>query len=481
MKQKVNTDFNIHKNIIIFGAGKVGQECYRILKQKSYCICFFCDNDLEKQGKYIDGIPIREIAAIRERDSLDTTVVIAVRLRYEDEIEDQLINKGIFIEYMCVKFSQLCMPQLRTYYMEAKKKYTEEHLLSCLNIDILFDYQVFMMQKNGGISRYFYEIIKRIKKQCTVDCFEGFNHNDYSKNALRVKKDEQYLLEYAEILNYGLFNDFSKNKKYKIYHPTYYQDFGIENVKVHIITVHDMIHELYHMDKQIIENKKNMICKADGIIAVSENTKKDIIDLYNIDEKKIKVIYHGNSLHIKCSTNPIIKEPYILYVGKRKGYKDAITLLYAFSECRYCKDLKLVFFGGGEFTKNEEECFSELGLADYIQWVSGDDIVLANLYQYAELFVYPSLYEGFGLPILEAMHYGTPVITARSSSLTEVGGDAVTYFEPGSKENLAECIDYLLNNNSKRREMSQVGIKREKLFSWDKSANEHIKFYQQFF
>ena len=94
--------------------------------------------------------------------------------------------------------------------------------------------------------------------------------------------------------------------------------------------------------------------------------------------------------------------------------------------------------------------------------------------------MYPSLYEGFGIPILEAMHYGTPVITARSSSLTEIGGNAVAYFEPGSYESLAECIDCLLSDSSRRKELRQAGIKREKLFSWSKSAKEHINFYRKF-
>ncbi len=480
MKKVITTKLNIQNNIIIIGAGKVGQECYFMLKDSCYNICFFCDNDRNKQGKYIDNILIRSIESIRQMDSLSTTLIIAVNFLYEKEIEYQLMNMGILLQYVCIRFSQLCIPKLREYYLETKKSIQNICCESINKFDILYDHQAFMMQTNGGISRYFYEIIKRTKEQLTVDWFEGFNYNVYSKNALRVKKTEQYLLGYAELLNLSILHDFTKNKNYKIYHPTYYKGYGFEDAKTYVVTVHDMIHELYHMDKETIKNKKNMIKKADGIIAVSENTKKDLINIYDIDERNIQVIYHANSLQISCSEEPIIKGQYILYVGNRGGYKDAKTLVHAFANCRYYKDIKLVFFGGGEFTKEEKELFEEIGIVDYIEWQSGDDTILVNLYQYAELFVYPSLYEGFGIPILEAMHYGTPVITARSSSLTEIGGNAVAYFEPGSYESLAECIDCLLSDSSRRKELRQAGIKREKLFSWSKSAKEHINFYRKF-
>ena len=140
----------------------------------------------------------------------------------------------------------------------------------------------------------------------------------------------------------------------------------------------------------------------------------------------------------------------------------------------------MVFFSGGKFSDREKQIHAELGIENNVEQLSGDDAVLANLYKYAELFVYPSLYEGFGLPILEAMHYGTPVITAESSSLPEVGGDAAAYFTPDSADELTECMDRLLDDREQRKKMGQAGILREKMFSWDKSAREHMKLYGQF-
>ena len=156
-------------------------------------------------------------------------------------------------------------------------------------------------------------------------------------------------------------------------------------------------------------------------------------------------------------------------------------MLYAFARSRYKKDLSLVFFSGGELTQNEKHLLVHLKVEKRVKYMSGNDDILANLYKYAEVFVYPSLYEGFGLPVLEAMHYGTPVIVSDKASLPEVAGDAAVYFNPISVDELEECINSLLDDREQRERIKQAGILQEKKFSWDKCADEHIKFYQKFY
>lgn len=480
----MDTDFN--KNFIIFGSGNMGKECYTFLKQDNRHISFFVDNDAAKWGKSVNGIPIRCCTDIKKADPENTIIVIAC-VRGVQDIERQLMYMGIYMKYSCISFFELCMLRMKHDYLEQDRIIQSDYSSAKGYEELFYDFQIFAAQKNGGISRYFYEIIRRIALECSVDLFEGFNKNDNSLINERNNFNQYYgrthegIRECQDILNGSLLHSFVKYKKYKVYHPTYYHDYGLDNFKACIITVYDMIYELYKMDERIILEKKNMISKADGIIVISENTKKDLIDIYNVDEKKIKVIYLANSLTMNVTSSRIVKEPYILYVGNRKGYKNAEILLRAFARSKYKKELKLVFFSGGKLSDKEKQILAELKIENYIENIFGSDTVLANLYNYAEIFVYPSLYEGFGLPILEAMHYATPVITSNSSSLPEVGGDAAVYFIPNSPDDLVECIDKLLDDKEYRVKIGQAGMLREKMFSWDKSAEEHMKYYQQFF
>lgn len=482
----MTTDFYFSNNFIIFGAGHKGKQCYAFLKQDNRHISFFVDNDTVKWGSDIDGIPVRCPTDIKKADSKNTLIVIACA-KGEQEIKDQMMRMGIYAKYSCTSFFELCVLRIKPYYLEQDRMIQSAYSSGKGCEELLYDFQIFAEQKNGGISRYFYEIISRIAMRYNVDLFEGLNGNDNSlineesRFNRYYRRDGEGIEECRNILNCGLLHAFVKDRKYKVYHPTYYHDYELGHSGACIITVHDMIHEIYQMDQRIIGEKRNMISKADGIIAVSENTKRDLVDIYNVDERKIKVIYHANSLTDDVAAPRIVQEPYILYVGNRSGYKNAGILLHAFARSRQRKDLKVIFFSGGAFSDKEKQIFAELKLESNVVHMSGDDVVLANLYKYAEIFVYPSLYEGFGLPILEAMHYGTPVITSNSSSLPEVGGDAALYFTPDSADELVVCIDRLLDDKERRRKMGQAGMLREKMFSWDRSAEEHMKFYEQFF
>lgn len=475
----------LESNFVIFGAGNNGKKCYKFLKQNKKQVAFFVDNDAAKWGTNIDGLPVRQPIEIKKLSPERTKIVITCTKKIS-EIALQLLNMGIYLKYDCITMLDLYMREIEPYYAE-QDKCIQSGLDSTKCGELLYDFQVFSDQKNGGISRYFHEIISRVAKTCRVDLFEGIHNND---NTLINEQDHfnryyrgdyEGFTECRNILNSSLLHSFANNQKYKVYHPTYYRDYFLDNFKACIITVHDMIHELFNLDQKTILEKKYMISKADGIIAVSEHTKRDLIDIYNIDEKKIKVIYHANSLSISVTAPRMIKEPYILYVGQRGGYKNAKVLIQAFAGCHHRNDLKIVFFSTEGFSDQEKQIFEELNLENHVEHISGSDAVLANLYHYAEIFVYPSLYEGFGIPVLEAMHYGTPVILSRSSSLPEVGGDAALYFTADSSEELAECMDKLLDDKEKRMKLGTAGQLREKTFSWNKSAEEHMEYYRQFF
>jgi glycosyltransferase involved in cell wall biosynthesis len=264
-----------------------------------------------------------------------------------------------------------------------------------------------------------------------------------------------------------------------------------------VITIHDLAFKYfpkYFEQKDLI--KLNLfsdyaIKNANKIIAVSESTKRDILKFYpEIREKKIKVIYHGfDEERFSCERNSDeerevlkrfnITKDYILYVGAIQPRKNLKVLIRAFEKIRKEKpDLQLVLAGG-------EAWLSQDVLKTAQKSVFKDDIKLTrkitfkdvgNLMKAAEVFVFPSLYEGFGLPILEAFACKVPVITANNSSLTEVGGDAALYFEATNENELTDKIKKVLDDKNLRNDLIQKGAEQLKKFSWKKCAQETLEY-----
>ena len=177
---------------------------------------------------------------------------------------------------------------------------------------------------------------------------------------------------------------------------------------------------------------------------------------------------------------PVISgAPYLLYVGQRSGYKNFDRLLKAFAADRELQvDYRLVCFGGGALTEEERAAFSHYGLqkARVLQVDGGDDM-LASLYKQAEVFIYPSLYEGFGIPPLEAMASGCPVISSDVSSMPEILGDAAEYFQPEDTQLLLAAITRVLNSAEHATNLKESGLRRAKNYTWKKCAEETLLAY----
>ena len=366
---------------------------------------------------------------------------------------------------------------------------------------ILYDHSVFQNQRFGGISRYFYELITRVlkEKDVEVDLFQGIHVNecDLSSN----KSLYNSYLGYKPKLNISpfirshlfvvpnkiLFGGFYRTSNADVYHPTYYYQ-GIKKYQKApiVLTVYDMIHELYpnqlRYSKYTIDAKRISIETADKIICISNNTKKDLMEINNVPEDKIEVIYLANSLpksnnYLNITKEFGIRKPYLFYVGDRNGlYKNFSTLLDAYTSS--LKDrFDLVCFGGGPFNKNELSIINKAKCNNKVFQLSASDYILSSLYQNAFAFVCPSHYEGFGLPLVEAMGMKCPVIAANTSSIPEVVGDAGILFDPNYKEDLIEAVELLENDTDKRKELITMGFKRESIFSWDKTVKETLKVY----
>jgi glycosyltransferase involved in cell wall biosynthesis len=246
-----------------------------------------------------------------------------------------------------------------------------------------------------------------------------------------------------------------------------------------------MTHELYpesFADNGVTSIRKKRCCdRADKIIAISNTTKNDLIRLFGIDPEKIHVIYLANPLENimpDCRRNTLSSN-YILYVGDRHGYKNFNALVQAYARSKKTnRSFHLVCFGGGVLSPNERKYFSALGIDKNVCQISGNDHLLALYYQNARAFVCPSLYEGFGLPLLEAMSYGCPVICSRKGSIPEVAGNAGIYFDPGSVDDMQSVLEKMLFDDSILKESAVRGIERNKQFSWDQCAHETLKVYQ---
>ena len=250
-----------------------------------------------------------------------------------------------------------------------------------------------------------------------------------------------------------------------------------------VITVHDLIPLMWQDDFQVTSQLWKyiylpMIHKCRLIITVSENTKKDILRFCNISPDKVRVVYNGfskfSSHESKVNYFNYIGEPYILYVSSSHyPYKNLIKLFEAYSSIHLHLHHKLVVVGKTvpRFTPAVYAKVSELGLGEKIVLLEKlTDQKLSSIYKFADLFVYPSLYEGFGIPPLEAMFYNVPVVASEASSIPEVCGEAAIYINPDSVESIANGIIMALNDNNLKQKLQALGKQRASMFSWEKTA-----------
>lgn len=361
---------------------------------------------------------------------------------------------------------------------------------------ILYDHQTFTLQKYGGISRYFYELISEFYKMENIETAVSLvvSNNHYIS--------DKKFVNYFDILpnlqfrgKHRLFNLVNKpntiiklkQQNFDIFHPTYYDPYFLKYIgnKLFVLTVHDMIHEkfseMFPPKDKTTERKKLLVAKATKIIAVSESTKKDLVELFGTNESKIEVIYHGNSMRPKpdIKINFHIPKKYLLFVGNRGLYKNFDRFIKSIYDIlKQNKELFVLCAGGGNFNRGENQLFRELGISNQILQYNVDDSSLAYFYQNALAFIFPSLYEGFGIPILESFACGCPVLCSNVSSLPEVAGDAACYFDPYSEESIRNAVLKLLDNKHYRENLIKKGYEQLKRFSWEKTAEKTKKLYE---
>ena len=361
-------------------------------------------------------------------------------------------------------------------------------------MQIAFDYQIFCRQHHGGISRYFAELAAHLDalELAEVNLVAPLHRNASIMTLPRALVwgkywDHGHKSFYHELViraNRVLFAGWELLHQPALVHETYFATRPYQRRAATVITMHDLIHERFPpMTGSHSSLKAKAIRRADHIICVSENTRKDLLAWYDVDASKTTVIHHGINVPTASGNAPLpeIGGPYILYVGSRAGYKNFEQLLRAYAgNATLRRDFKLVCMGGEILGAGEAHLMAELNLPpDRVVFLSGGDTLLWALYRQATLLVYPSLYEGFGIPPLEAMACDCPVVCSNTSSLPEVVGSAAEYFDPLNGEMMAYAIERVATAPTRAAELRGLGRENIRRFSWGKCAQEHLAVYQR--
>ncbi len=256
-----------------------------------------------------------------------------------------------------------------------------------------------------------------------------------------------------------------------------------------MVTVPDMIHELFpppsrtSLHEDFLQQKRRCVQEADAVICISAATRSDLLAVYGIPSERTRVIPLGTSEKFTVlgdatvpDTSPA-RRPYLLYVGERLHYKGFGALIRAYARWAGC-DMANLLVVGPKWSRRETEELARLNVRGRVVLVGQvDDHALCLLYNRALALVFPSLYEGFGLPLLEAMACGCPVVASRIPSTVEVAGEYPFYFEPESEESLLAALDRALDEGKQTQRMT-LGFKRAKQFSWDKTADQTLTTYR---
>lgn len=370
-------------------------------------------------------------------------------------------------------------------------------------MEIVMDGLIFQNQTYGGISRIYSEIIPRM---CFMD--DTLQFTFLTTNRLRKPLPKHSQIKHLRLFPVDLFLRPSKlwqpvkarlranlqswilrDSRRKIWHSTYYTRpnhwAGAE-----IVTVVDMIHERYpnlfnrSKDKFFKKQKHDCVLNADKILCISETTRHDIIKFYGIEFAKTKIIPLAHSPIFRklskkdISNKSLNSKPFFLYVGKRNHYKNFSFLLRGYSVWSKRINVDLIVVGDA-WTRKEKKFLGELNIENHIKLLTKvTDDNLVELYNLAQAFIFPSLYEGFGIPLLEAMSCGCPVIASRIPSTEEVACELPIYFDPNNIDSFLSAMDLALIEG-KDSSRVKLGIEHVKQYSWERTAKLVLDVYRQ--
>lgn len=344
---------------------------------------------------------------------------------------------------------------------------------------VLYSHDIFSTQFVGGISRYIYELHTHNQNSsiCALYSENLYLHKHRQTPTFRGKR------RLISTINEGFERLILAYKHFDIYHPSYYKTITKPKNTMLVTTIHDMIHEIYagrffpHNSKD--SRLKRYLCeKSDLLLAISHQTKYDLIKIFGIDERKIQVIYHGYSLQ-KILKPLKLPKHYILFVGQREGYKNFINFARAFALLHKNYPYMYAVCVGKPFTPQERGFLESLGMQKQFFCIQAQEDELYTLYHQALCFVFPSLYEGFGIPILESFYAQCPALLSDIAVFREIAKDCVLFFDPNSPHSMANTIESVIVNPQLTRKLIAKATTHLQNFSWDMTAQQTLWAYKQ--
>lgn len=363
-------------------------------------------------------------------------------------------------------------------------------------LDVLFDHHAVTTQRHGGVSRYVVELVRamqgmaglRARLLAPAHLNEHIRPGDplhpmsfgmaWPGRGIRYRPSAL-----MPVLKLAL-----RAGKPHVLHETAHDSTSVPLPRGarRVTTVHDMTVErfahLFDAPQRRMADKLTALRRADAIICISEHTRRDLLEIHPEFADRCAVVHHGVNHVAASGPRPnVLPVSYLLYVGTRRTYKNFDHLIRALgASTRLPRILKLLCFGGGPLTEEE------LRLCDHAGWsrqrivqVDGDDSLLAQAYRHAELFVFPSLYEGFGMPLTEAMVQGCPIACSRTAVFTEVCAESAAYFDAADPADLAACVESVVLDPVRRDSLAQASLAHAQRYSWDRCAAETAEVYRR--
>ena len=368
---------------------------------------------------------------------------------------------------------------------------------------LVIDGVIYQYQATGGISRLFTETLPRV---CSLD--DGVEMTLFTTGPLIQQLPSHPRIRHLQSRDLtpylrpaALWRPFEERAKQawfslsvgsgrgRIWHSTYFTRPPETWKGLQVVTMPDMIYERFPDlftgagSDRFREQRKQCVLAADAVLCISDATRRDVQEFYQMDGDRLHVI------HLACSDffRPLptgdlaqkgdARPPFFLYVGSRAHYKNFQGLLKAYSKWSGRSSVRLLVVGP-PWTSEEGRLLSELGISGQVELLTDvRDEALCTLYNQAMAFIYPSLYEGFGIPLLEAMACGCPVIASRIPSTVEIAGDCCIYFELDSTDSLIDALDRAVSEG-RDGATARAGLVHAKRFSWEKTARETLAVYR---
>lgn len=370
-------------------------------------------------------------------------------------------------------------------------------------MNVVVDGYIYQRQAHGGISRIYTEILPRMCEcegslhitlltegplMAALPFHPRITHRNVPPVScyLRPRRLWRPLIPMIRQAAVALLTGPIRNR---VWHSTYYT-LPDRWKGPRVITVYDMIHERFpHLftgiwGERFRRQKGECIRSADALISISHTTGQDICRFYGIDPARVRVVHLAPSPVFRpledMEGNRYGRQmrPFFLYIGDRALYKNFSGVLEAYRVWPRSREIDLLVVGR-PWSADEERRLAESGLDGRVRLLTGiDDEHLCGLYNQASAFIYPSLYEGFGIPLLEAMASGCPVVASRIPSTTEVAGECPVYFEPGDQEGTVDAFERILAEG-RDSERTRAGLDRVKEFSWDRTAAGTVDVYKE--